>query len=191
MDVTVVNPCADEVAKLKAGGLSIATVDPKNAFSKPVGVQQIQGVPILFAYNARADLPEDVVYKMLVAFEKNKERLASTDAGFAPLAKDFVKLQVDGINANLPGYKLVITGGSDKAGFPMRADFEGAARRRLLLPEGVGFHPKDYPGKRKRMSVRGNRVSNEIIQVNLKVAKAGSKPVADHFATLAPAEKKA
>src|ERR1041385_5974050 len=98
--------------------------------------------------------------------------------------------QVDGINANLPGYKLQITGGSDKAGFPMRADFEGGNRRRLLLTEGIGYHPKDYPGKRKRMSVRGNRVSGEIIQVNLKVAKAGSKPVADHFANLAPAEKK-
>ncbi|MCA1844197.1 MAG: 30S ribosomal protein S6e, partial [Actinobacteria bacterium] len=83
--------------------------------------------------------------------------------------------QIDGINANLPGYKLQITGGSDKAGFPMRPDFEGSARRRLLLTEGIGYHPKDYPGKRKRASVRGNRVSPEIIQINLKVAKAGSK----------------
>ena len=99
--------------------------------------------------------------------------------------------QVDGINANLPGYKLAITGGSDKAGFPMRADFEGSARRRLLLTEGVGYHPKDYPGKRKRMSVRGNRVSAEIVQVNLKVSKAGSKPVGDHFANLPAQEKKA
>lgn len=98
--------------------------------------------------------------------------------------------QVDGINANLPGYKLQITGGSDKAGFPMRADFEGTTRRRLLLSEGVGYHPTDYPGKRKRQSVRGNRISAEILQVNLKVAKAGSKPVAEHFAGLAPAEKK-
>ena len=99
MEVTVINPCPDEVAKLNAGGLAIAVVDPKDAFSKNVGVQQIQGVPILFGYNARADLPEDVVYKTLVAFEKNKERLMSTDAGFAPLAKDFVGLQVNGIKA--------------------------------------------------------------------------------------------
>lgn len=98
--------------------------------------------------------------------------------------------QVDGINANLPGYKLAITGGSDKAGFPMRADVEGAARRRILLTEGLGYHPKDYPGKRERVSVRGNRVSNDVMQINLSVAKAGSKPVADHFAAL-PAEKKA
>ncbi len=39
------------------------------------------GVPILFAYNARPDLPEDVVYKILVAFDKNKDKLAATDAG--------------------------------------------------------------------------------------------------------------
>jgi small subunit ribosomal protein S6e len=99
--------------------------------------------------------------------------------------------QVDGINANLPGYKLQITGGSDKAGFPMRADFEGSVRRRLLLTEGVGYHPVNAPGRRKRQSVRGNRVSPEIIQVNLSVAKAGSKPVGDHFANLAAQEKKA
>lgn len=98
--------------------------------------------------------------------------------------------QVDGINANLPGYKLQITGGSDKAGFPMRADFEGTIRRRLLLSEGVGYHPVNAPGRRKRQSVRGNRVSAEILQVNLKVAKAGSKPVAEHFANLPTQEKK-
>ena len=99
--------------------------------------------------------------------------------------------QIDGINANLPGYKLQIMGGSDKAGFPMRADFEGQARRRLLLTEGIGHHPKDYPGKRERVSVRGNRVSTEIMQINLKVAKAGSKPVGDHFAALPAQDKKA
>ena len=97
--------------------------------------------------------------------------------------------QIDGINANLPGYKLQITGGSDKAGFPMRPDFEGSTRRRLLLTEGIGYHPKDYPGKRKRASVRGNRISAEIVQVNLKVAKAGSKPVGEHFTTLTEQKK--
>ena len=96
----MVNPCPDEVAKLKAAGLGIADVDPKNAFSKDVGVSQIKGVPILFAYNMRADMPEDVVYKMLGAFYKNRDALAKTDPGFAPMAKDFVGMQVAGINAN-------------------------------------------------------------------------------------------
>jgi TRAP transporter TAXI family solute receptor len=100
MDVAVINPCPDEVAKLKAGGLAIENVDPKSAFTKDVGVKQIQGVPILFAYNVRPDMPEDVVYKILVAFDKNKDKLAAMDPGFSPMAKDFVGMQVNGINAN-------------------------------------------------------------------------------------------
>lgn len=99
-DVTVINPCADEVAKLKAAGLSITTVDPKGAFTKDVGVKEILGVPILFAYNVRADLPEDIIYRMLSAFYKNRDKLASLDPGFSALAKDFVGMQVSGINAN-------------------------------------------------------------------------------------------
>jgi TRAP transporter TAXI family solute receptor len=100
MDVKVVNPCPQEVAKLKAAGLAVVDIDPKNAFSKDVGVSQIHGVPILFAYNVRADMPEDVVYKMLSAFYKEKDKLAQTDPGFAMMAKDFVGMQVQGINAN-------------------------------------------------------------------------------------------
>ncbi len=91
---------------------------------------------------------------------------------------------IDGINVNLPGYKLAITGGTDKSGFPMRRDFNGGERRRLMLTEGTGFHPVNAPGKRFRKSIRGNTVTTEIVQVNMKVSKAGSKPVADHFAAL-------
>jgi TRAP-type uncharacterized transport system substrate-binding protein len=98
--VAMVNPCPDEIAKLKAAGLGIATVDPSKAFSKPVGVKEILGVPILFGYNMRGDMPEDVVYKMLGAFYKNREDLAKADPGFGPMAKDFVGMQVAGISAN-------------------------------------------------------------------------------------------
>jgi TRAP transporter TAXI family solute receptor len=100
MDARVVNPCPDEVAKLKGAGLQIVPIDPKAAFTKSVGVKEILGVPILFAYNVRADMPEDVVYKMLNAFYQNREKLASVDPGFKALAKDFVGMQVSGINAN-------------------------------------------------------------------------------------------
>lgn len=99
MDVKVINPCPDEVAKLKAAGMSIENVDPK-AFSKDVGVKNIEGVPILFGYNMRADMPEDVVYKLINAFYKNREALVKVDAGFGPMAKDFVGMQVNGIKAN-------------------------------------------------------------------------------------------
>ncbi|HEU0203385.1 MAG TPA: TAXI family TRAP transporter solute-binding subunit [Burkholderiaceae bacterium] len=99
-DIKAINPCPEEVAKLKAAGLTISEVNPKNAFSKDVGVTKIIGVPILFGYNMRADMPEDVVYKMLTAFYRNREELAKADPGFAPMAKDFVGMQVQGISAN-------------------------------------------------------------------------------------------
>ena len=100
LDVTVINPCPNEVAKLKAAGLSVSDVNPKDAFSQDVGVGQIQGVPILFAYNVTPDLSEDIVYKMLKAFHTNRDKLAQMDPGFTAMAKDFVGMQRAGINAN-------------------------------------------------------------------------------------------
>jgi uncharacterized protein len=99
-EIRLVNPCPDEVEKLKAAGLAPVEVDATKAFSKDVGVKTVLGVPILFAYNVRADMPEDVVYKMLAAFYKEREALAKSDGGFAPLASDFVGMQVAGISAN-------------------------------------------------------------------------------------------
>jgi len=100
MDIRVINPCPDEIAKLKAAGLAVVDVDAKGAFSKDVGSATIKGVPILFGYNVRIDMPEDVVYKMVKAFYDKRDELVKIDAGFAPMAKDFVGMQVQGINAN-------------------------------------------------------------------------------------------
>jgi TRAP-type uncharacterized transport system substrate-binding protein len=58
------------------------------------------GVPILFGYNARLDIPEDVVYKLVSAVYKEKDNLVKVDAGFTPMAKDFIGMQKQGINAN-------------------------------------------------------------------------------------------
>jgi hypothetical protein len=98
--VNVVNPCPDEVAKLKAAGLAVAEVTAKDAFSKDVGPDKLLGVPILFGYNARLDMPEDLVYKLVSAVYKEKDNLVKIDAGFTPMAKDFVGMQVNGIKAN-------------------------------------------------------------------------------------------
>jgi len=86
--------------------------------------------------------------------------------------------EVDGIFVSLPGYKLQITGGTDKNGFPMRKDLPGTIRRRLLLSESLGFKPKDS-GVRKKKSVRGNTINQEVVQINMKVVKHSSRPIED------------
>jgi small subunit ribosomal protein S6e len=84
--------------------------------------------------------------------------------------------EVDGIFISLPGYKLVLTGGTDKNGFSMRKDFPGIGRRRLLLSKSQGFKPKQH-GLRKKKSVRGNTVNQDIVQINMKVTKYSSKSI--------------
>lgn len=84
--------------------------------------------------------------------------------------------EVDGIFVSLPGYRLQITGGTDKDGFPMRPDLPGSGKRRLLLSGGVGYNP-DGKGKRKKKMVRGNTISSDIVQINMKIIKYGSKPI--------------
>jgi small subunit ribosomal protein S6e len=84
--------------------------------------------------------------------------------------------EVDGIFVGLPGYKLRITGGSDKDGFPMRKDLPGGRRRKVMLSGGVGFHPR-LGGERRRKTLCGNSISPDTSQLNMRVTKAGSKSI--------------
>jgi small subunit ribosomal protein S6e len=64
----------------------------------------------------------------------------------------------------IPG-KIKITGGSDKAGIPMRADVLGGVKKYVLLTKGTGLR-KVEKGQRKRKLVRGNTITEDIYQVN-------------------------
>ncbi len=88
--------------------------------------------------------------------------------------------EIDGLFVGLPGYKLLIAGGSDKDGFPMRKDVPGPRRRRILLSGGVGFHPP-RGGLRKKKTVRGNTISPDTLQLNLKITMRGPKSIEDAF----------
>ncbi len=76
----------------------------------------------------------------------------------------------EGSTLGLEGFKLQITGGSDKDGFPMRVDLPGPGRKKVLLSSPPGFHSL-AEGMRKRKYVRGNTISPDIIQINCKVTE--------------------
>ena len=81
---------------------------------------------------------------------------------------------IDGAAVKLSGYKLKITGGSDKDGFPMRPNIHGGVRVGAILSEGVGFH-SSQKGERKRKSLRGNVITEAIVQINMKIAEKPKK----------------
>ena len=88
--------------------------------------------------------------------------------------------EVDGSPVGLGGYRMKISGGSDRNGNPMRADLPGMARKRLLLSGGIGFHPR-LEGERRRKMVRGNEITPDFVQVNAAVTAYGEKPLAEYF----------
>ena len=82
---------------------------------------------------------------------------------------------IDGSVVDLPGHKAQIIGGSDKDGFPMRRDVHGGVRRRVILSGGVGFNPQNE-GERRRKTVRGNVITDEIVQLNMKIVEKPKQP---------------
>ncbi len=86
--------------------------------------------------------------------------------------------EFDGGIVGLDGYTLRITGGSDKNGFTMKKDVSGTRRIKSLLTGGTGYHPK-ADGVKRRKTVRGNTIADDIVQINSVVVKEGAKPIAD------------
>ncbi len=81
--------------------------------------------------------------------------------------KDKVPAGVLGIKT-LKGLFLEIRGGSDDSGFPMRPDIPGPVKKKALLSGPPGFHPREK-GERRRKTVRGNTISEDIVQINTKL----------------------
>ncbi len=76
----------------------------------------------------------------------------------------------------LPGYKLRITGGSDRSGFPIRPDVHGSGKKRILIRGPPGFRPTRR-GIARRKTVRGNELAPDIVQVNVRIEEKGSTPL--------------
>ncbi len=90
------------------------------------------------------------------------------EARAAPLIGRRIGEAIDGAVVNLAGHKLQIMGGSDKDGFPMRPSVHGGVRRRVVLSAGAGFRTQGG-GFRRRKTVRGNVITDEIVQLNMKI----------------------
>ena len=108
------------------------------------------------------------------------------------------KIEGKSLLPELNGYEFEITGTSDKAGFTSNKDVLGVGLKRLLLTYGKAMHKRPRrEGKKKvsnpkprglrlRRTVRGRVISPEIVQINLKVLKHGSK----HLSTIFPEQNK-
>lgn len=85
--------------------------------------------------------------------------------------------EVDGstIGEEYAGYIFRISGGNDKQGFPMRQGILTNTRVRLLMKKGHKCYRQRRTGERKRKSVRGCIVGQDIAVLNLVITKMGEQ----------------
>ena len=77
---------------------------------------------------------------------------------------------IDGAVADMQGYKLKLTGGTDKDGIPMRPDVHGSVKTSVVISGGVGYKPENK-GEKKRKMVRGNMVSADTTYLNFTIVE--------------------
>lgn len=117
-----------------------------------------------------------MAYKVVVSDKGESHQIELEDG--AQINGLVIGDEFDGGILGLTGYTLKVTGGSDKNGFTMKKDVPGTRRIKSLLSSGVGYNPK-AKGVKRRKTVRGNTIADDIVQVNTVVTSAGSKPIAD------------
>lgn len=131
-------------------------------------------------------------FRVVISDPKNGKayQVELKDAGANRVLGHRIGDKIDGAVLGLPGYSVVVTGGSDREGFPMRADLPGSKRRRLLVASGIGYHPT-AEGKKKRKSIHGRDISADVGQINVKIVEPGSKPVEELLGVATKEEKTA
>lgn len=130
-----------------------------------------------------------VEYKVVIGAKDGKSyQKELKDAEAEALHDKILGETVSGDALGFAGYEFLITGGSDKCGFPMRKGIQ-KPRQKIMIGESAGFSGKKRSTKKnknrkqsgllKRRTVCGERVTKIIRQVNLKVTKEGSAPLGE------------
>ncbi len=111
-----------------------------------------------------------VEFKLVISTpaDGKSKTVTATDAQAQSLIGMRIGDALSGEQFGFSGQELVIMGGSDKSGVPLRSDIAGAGKRKILLSGPPGYHPKS-DGQRKRKLLRGNMITEDIVQINMIV----------------------
>jgi small subunit ribosomal protein S6e len=106
-------------------------------------------------------------FKVIIADPKTRksQSVEIKDQDAQPLLGLKLGEEIDGTLLGIQG-RVKITGGSDRAGFPMRQDISGGVKKYVLMTKGVGFRKGSGGGQKRRKLVRGNTITEEIYQIN-------------------------
>jgi len=83
----------------------------------------------------------------------------------------------DSLGDEYKGYVFRVSGGNDKQGFPMKQGVLRNDRVRLLLSKGHSCYRPRRTGERKRKSVRGCIVGNDLAVLSVVIVKQGEQQI--------------
>ncbi|MBD3188983.1 hypothetical protein GF325_19305 [Candidatus Bathyarchaeota archaeon] len=121
-------------------------------------------------------MSEGITYRIVISKNERSMQIAvEPDVFIKAFVNKRINDEVDGALIGYPGYLFEIRGGSDIAGFPMRRDVHGGVKKRILATRpGVGVRNQSIRhGDKLRKMVRGNTITDQIVQVNCIVKKEG------------------
>ncbi|MHA1794093.1 MAG: S6e family ribosomal protein [Promethearchaeota archaeon] len=121
-------------------------------------------------------MSEGITYRIVISKDnKSMQITVEPDVFFKSLIGKKIGDELDGGLFGYPGYIFEIRGGSDLAGFPMRKDVQGGVKKRIFVSgPGTGIKNKSIrKGDRIRKLVRGNTITDQIVQINTIVKKEG------------------
>lgn len=98
-DWAILNPSREEVELLRKEGITPVEVDA-GVFKKDVKVDKILLLPFFYGFHVGLEVPEEDLYRMLIAIEKNAAELVKADAGFEQVRKDMPGLQRRGVESS-------------------------------------------------------------------------------------------
>jgi len=99
-DWAVLNPSQEEIQMLRKEGIMPVEVDP-GVFKKDLKVDKVILLPFFYGFHVGLEVPEEDLYRMLIATEKNADELAKTDAGFIQIKQDMPGLQRRGVESSI------------------------------------------------------------------------------------------
>ncbi|MDO5852034.1 MAG: 30S ribosomal protein S6e [Methanobacteriaceae archaeon] len=121
-----------------------------------------------------------MVFKIVVSDEEITHQIEMENKQVKALMGLKIGDEFNGGILGLKGYKLRISGGSDKNGFPMKSDIDGTKRMKSLVDGGIGFKPT-RSGLRRRKTMRGNTIADDISQINTVVIERGEQTLTEIF----------
>ena len=98
-DWAALSPDAGELEKLAAAGFKVVEVDTAAFGKKKTHVAKAAMLPFYYGLHLGMDVPEEDMYRILLAAEENVDELATVDKAFKQIQADMPHMQRRGVEA--------------------------------------------------------------------------------------------